>query len=302
MIREMYATHTRREIAEAMGCTEGQVRSRCWTLGLNTKKKFWTVESMNRLRDAYSRTPLRVDDLAAELGMSNVHRKARELGLTDKRRKRCERRKDQRITSSDADLRALQSEQARDRIKRLGHPRGALGMRHSAETLAKMSKASKARWESMSDDERAMHVLKTQTALTVSGKRNKVRGGATWKAGWRDIGGASKYYRSRWEANYARYLEWLKAKGVVIDWAHEPEVFWFEKIKRGARSYLPDFRIEFADGRIEYHEVKGWMDSRSKTKIRRMAKYHPRVVLVVIDNKAYRNLASAVGALVEGWE
>ena len=94
----------------------------------------------------------------------------------------------------------------------------------------------------------------------------------TWKSGWREIGGKRKYFRSRWEANYARYLEFLKQNKQVLDWAHEPEVFWFEGIKRGCVSYLPDFKVTYIDNAVEYHEVKGWMDDRSKTKMKRMEK------------------------------
>ncbi len=121
-----------------------------------------------------------------------------------------------------------------------------------------------------------------------------------WKAGWRAIGG-NYYFRSRWEANYARYLEWLRQIGVVTRWEYESETFWFEKIKRGVRSYKPDFKITWHDGKVEYHEVKGWMDPRSKTKLKRMAKYYPEITMRVIDAqwfKANKNLRG----IVPGWE
>ena len=35
-----------------------------------------------------------------------------------------------------------------------------------------------------------------------------------------------------------------------------------------------------------FHEVKGWMDQKSRTKIARMAKYYPQVKLLVIDKEA----------------
>jgi hypothetical protein len=125
---------------------------------------------------------------------------------------------------------------------------------------------------------------------------------ASWKAGWREIGGIRKYYRSRWEANYARYLQWLKSKGQIADWKHEPTTFWFEGIKRGTRSYLPDFWVQENSGSEAYHEVKGWMDDKSKTKIKRMAKYHPGVKLIVIDSKLYKAIAKDVIAFIPDWE
>ena len=123
-----------------------------------------------------------------------------------------------------------------------------------------------------------------------------------WRAAWREIGGKKKFFRSRWEANYARYLQGLKERGEIVDWEHEPEVFWFKNIKRGVVSYLPDFRVDRPDGSREYHEVKGWMDARSKTKLKRMAKYHPQVKLVVVGAKPYKALEKQAGAAIPGWE
>lgn len=123
-----------------------------------------------------------------------------------------------------------------------------------------------------------------------------------WRAGWREIGGVRKYYRSRWEANYARYLEWLVQKKQIKSWSHESTTFWFEEIKRGVCSYLPDFDVELLDDSIEHHEVKGYMDPKSKTKLKRMARYHPNVKIVLIGAKNYKAIERAVCRLVPGWE
>ena len=42
----------------------------------------------------------------------------------------------------------------------------------------------------------------------------------TNKAGWREIGDKRCYFKSAWEANYARYLQWLKENGRIIDWEY----------------------------------------------------------------------------------
>ncbi len=119
------------------------------------------------------------------------------------------------------------------------------------------------------------------------------------KSGFRaDLG---LYVRSRWEANYARYLNWLKAKGHITGWAYEPDTFWFEAIKRGTRSYTPDFKVTENDGRVVYHEVKGWMDAKSATKLKRMAKYYPDVAIVVIDRASY-NAIRKWRQLIPDWE
>lgn len=118
--------------------------------------------------------------------------------------------------------------------------------------------------------------------------------------GWRTIGGKRHYFRSQWEMNVACYLEFIKNQGQITDWEYEPETFWFHRISRGIRSYCPDFRLHYPDGRIIYWEVKGFMDSKSRTKIKRMRKYYPQEVLEVVDAKRYRRLQRSA-AMIPGW-
>lgn len=126
-------------------------------------------------------------------------------------------------------------------------------------------------------------------------------GGRRGRGGRRDdLGGT--YFRSRWEANWARYLNWLKSLGEVQSWTFEPKTFEFTSVKRGGRFYTPDFLVINRDGRAEYHEIKGYMDPRSATKLKRMAKYFPQVKIILIDKAAYRDMAKKVAALLPGWE
>ena len=120
-------------------------------------------------------------------------------------------------------------------------------------------------------------------------KRKKGKRGS-WKSGWFTIGGQKHYYRSSWEVKYARYLEKQKKAKKIIKWDYECDTFWFDKIKRGTKSYLPDFKVFHLDESIEYHEVKGWMDSKSKTKINRMRIYHPDIKLIVLQKKELKDL------------
>lgn len=122
------------------------------------------------------------------------------------------------------------------------------------------------------------------------------------KQGWRTIGGKRAYFRSKQEANYARWLEFQKQRGIIEDWEHEPKTFWFEGIKRGINNYKPDFKVTFPDGRHEWHEVKGWMDSKSKTKIKRFGKYFPEETLRVYGVQWYRAAAKKLSKIVKGWE
>jgi len=124
----------------------------------------------------------------------------------------------------------------------------------------------------------------------------------TWKAGWREIGGRRKYFRSKWEANYCRYLQWLKDLGQIKDWDHECETFWFDGILRGVRSYLPDFKVTEKNGSIAFHEVKGWFDPRSRTKLKRMRIYHPGVKIILIEKKFFSQNGKKLNGLVPEWE
>lgn len=118
------------------------------------------------------------------------------------------------------------------------------------------------------------------------GKRPKI------KAQWATIGGKRYYFRSQWEVDYAKYLDLLKQHGKIKEWEYEPETFWFETIKRGVRSYLPDFRVTETDGTVVLYEVKGYMDSRSKTKLKRMKKYYPDINLYLVQAPQIKEIRS----------
>jgi hypothetical protein len=122
------------------------------------------------------------------------------------------------------------------------------------------------------------------------------------KAGWREIGGQRIYCRSKAEANCARYLQYLLETGLITSWEHEPFTFWFLDIKRGVKSYLPDFKIIFPDGSHRWVEVKGWMDPKSKTKIKRFQKYYPYENLMVIDSNWFRKNSKNLSVICKGWE
>jgi hypothetical protein len=116
-----------------------------------------------------------------------------------------------------------------------------------------------------------------------------------------DLGGL--YVRSRWEANYARYLNFLKKTGAIYDWKYETQTWWFEPIKRGTRSYTCDFEVWVKkDSTPYYAEIKGWMDAKSKTRLKRMAKYYPDVEIRVVGEKDYRVLSKNFSGMIKHWE
>lgn len=105
---------------------------------------------------------------------------------------------------------------------------------------------------------------------------------------WATIGGQRHYFKSKWERNFARYLETLKKHGKIVSWEYEPREFWFEGIKRGCVSYKPDFRVVKEEPDVTWYEVKGFYDSKSLTKIKRFAKYYPDEKLVLIDGDWFK--------------
>lgn len=143
--------------------------------------------------------------------------------------------------------------------------------------------------------------LKTARVTTYRNNGNKGTLYSRCPKGWMEVGGKRIFCRSTWEAKYALYLEWLKTNGQIFEWEHEPKTFWFDKIKRGVRSYLPDFRISISATAHEWHEVKGWMDSKSKTKLRRMKKYHPMEIVRVIDGRWFKHANKTIAKIVPNW-
>jgi len=257
----------------------------------------WTLEGEAQLislyRKGFERGDGKLDELVLKLGKTKA-------GL-------CKKAKILKLTTTyqrplTQEMKIKRSLSLKKYIKENGHPKGYLGHKHNKETLRKLSKASKkahSQRSTIKESERIMKILKTKEKNgTLYLPRDKV----SWKAGWRQIGGKRKYYRSGWEANYARYLQWLKENKQIKEWEHEPKTFWFEKIKRGCRSYLPDFKVIENNGEIVLHEVKGWMDNRSKTKIKRMKKYYPNIKLIIIGKKTYKEIKNKISGMIKDWE
>jgi hypothetical protein len=93
----------------------------------------------------------------------------------------------------------------------------------------------------------------------------------------------------------------MKKYNHIVDYWYEPETFWFDGIKRGTNNYKPDFKVQFPSGNFEFFEVKGFMDSKSLTKIKRMAKYHPDVKLRVIDKIWFQANQGILKKVIHNW-
>ena len=292
------STHTHAEMAKIIGRSLNAIRHRCWLFGLRRKAQPWTEEEITALVAHYNACvgkPLNLDTFASSMGRvpSNISRKARKLGMTARKRDR-----------SDEHCRAL-GEGISKRWAERGHPRGALGMKHTIESRAKMSEAQKhnaakvtpEQWEARRLKMRQTNIERYGTASPAMLSGNTYSRCTVGKR--EDLGGL--YVRSSWEANYARYLKWLVEQGEIEKWEYEADTFVFHGETRGVITYRPDFKVTDNDGSVVYHEVKGWMDGPSKTRLARMAKHYPDVRLVVIGQKEYEAIKKWRG-LIPNWE
>lgn len=103
------------------------------------------------------------------------------------------------------------------------------------------------------------------------------------------IGGKKCKFRSGWEKIYATYLELLKTNGSIKDWEYEPHRFEFP-IKRGCNSYLPDFKVIENDDSHWWAEIKGYLDKKGATRLKRMAKYFPQEVVKLIRREEINDI------------
>ena len=294
----------------------------------NSERKPWSESDTQMLLSDYLvyRNKGKLSTLAKSMGRTKpfMCRKAASLGLTKQHHEKAYFKKDLTLfrqvhdNFTDAQLAkrfgVVRSTITKWRTKlglrkdrskawqRTPHPKGFNSHRHSVKAKEKMSKKSRAAWADLSSglNSEKTRQGKSDRMASRQASGELVGGYSRGKSGKRaDLGGL--YLRSSWEANYARYLNFLLNHGEIDRWEYEPDTFWFHAIKRGTRSYLPDFKV-LESGLVYYVEVKGWMDQKSKTKLRRMAKYYPDTEIRLVDKKPYLEIQSKLGRLIVGWE
>lgn len=288
-------------VAEIVGLSGQTICNRLDKIGIKRNGiNFISEEDMNRIIEYYSNTSehrFSLDDLANELGRTKqlICRQAKYLGLTNKSR---------RVNDKD---RAAISKRSREYYSSNPHPRGYLGHKHSEETRKLIGVKSRVAWNTsktfgighMSKEARQKRsdaISKAASSRTASNHHTRAKGGRR-----SDIGDI--WFRSSWEANYARYLNLMIELGLVDKWEFEPETFWFEKIKRGVRSYLPDFKVNYKNSETAiYVEVKGWVQDKDKTKWKRMKKYHPHITLEIVGQKEYEEIKRKWASSIPNWE
>jgi len=111
------------------------------------------------------------------------------------------------------------------------------------------------------------------------------------------------YFRSSWEANWARYLNFRMRKGEVLGWEFEADTFDFPVLLNdGAAFYTPDFKVRMPDGAVEYHEVKGQMSPEGKLKLSRMREFYPQITVRLVDREVYRRVGRRFAGRLPHWE
>lgn len=243
---------------------------------------------------------------------SNISRMARFLGITNNQRKSldptlyecccmvCKKpflhKTRAKKTCSEKCFDERRSNILKDAWEKNGHPKGMLDKTHSDKVRKGMSDRLSALWKDPSSVLNSDKFKQDQSdrmskQMIDQIKNNPSSAYSRTHKGWVDFSSGKRYFfRSGWEMNYAHYLEWLVAIGEIKNWEYEVDTFWFENIRRGVRSYTPDFKVFNNNNTFEYHEVKGWMDSKSATKLKRMKKYYPEITIVLIDEPQYKSI------------
>lgn len=292
-------TNIAKKIAEKLNRNEHSIRNKAYALGITHREKYYTKEQINFLKENVNK--MTYDDMAVILDKDkcNICRKCKQLGLLKTQKansKLVEVKPRYRFTEED---RKKSFEAIKKRNEAGLHPKGYLGHKHSPETREKLSQAGKRAWEQLKGiklEEWKKHQRETRIKNgTLNPMINQEKPYSRAKGGRRkDLD--NRYFRSSWEANIARYYNYLGVK-----WEYEPKTFVFENITRGSVSYTPDFYLSETD---EWVEVKGWMDGKSKTKLKRFEKQYPDEYkkLILIQEKEYNEIKRKVAPFIKEWE
>lgn len=295
LLIELYPTHSNKELCKILQKTDGQLRGMKARLGLNAKWKPFTDKEKYLIEQFYKSNPnvMDLESFANSIGRqkTSISRYAGKLGLTVCNRSLSE---DSIHKMKEGINRYMESDYYKKEIKHRqqellsyyllnDHPRGMLGKHHSKETRDKLSKSHIELFANMSKEEkhnRAMKSVRTRRENGVIGTTENAY--SRCKGGVRpDLG---QYFRSSWEANIARILDYEN-----IEWKYEPKRFFFDEEINGIASYQPDFYLPQFN---KWIEVKGWMDDKSKLRLKLFAEQYPEENknLILIDQDFYNAL------------
>lgn len=175
-------------------------------------------------------------------------------------------------------------------LKQIGKPR--LYLLGEANTIKRLNRNEKARkslinmWANRTDEEKRKIGEKIRQSNL---GHPPTIGAGIGKCGFReDIG---HYVRSRWEANFARFLKFMN-----IEYEYEPQTF----ILSTKQGYTPDFQIKNSNLFIE---IKGYMNDKSKTQIELFRREYPQYELAILGVNEYPNFKKCFNIFrIQGWE
>lgn len=274
------------KVGTEIGMSGQQVHVRLARIGAITHMNIMTDPEIQRIREVYENGIIsgdgKLQQLSKEINRTIpfISRFAGRMGLTSYCRDHTEA------------VNKANGNRTKAWIRKNGHPRGFLNHTHNAQARENIGRATVLKWMSITNKEHNKRVYKARLTSMARGvgKHNEGDYKKTWKGQWAQIGPHYHYFRSSWEIRYAEYLQEKWNNGEIQYWEPEESTFWFEDHSSSVRSYTPDFTIQENDYSESFHEVKGWMDDRSKKCLELMAKEYPNINLVLIDSKRYRQL------------
>lgn len=279
---------TVKELAETLHRTEAAIRNRKNKLGVKRGNCLpFSDEELELIKEYYSKGD-GVDLIKLSKIMNrpktSISMKAGEMGLT-------------KYGNFTTEHKKIAVELMNNGRIGMEHPRGMLGKHHTEEAKEKMSIASKERAANMTYEEKHEIAMKAVETRKKKGTLNNTTSNAysRTKSGKRkDLN--NQFFRSSWEANVARILNYLN-----IEWEYEVKRFVFESDNEfGVDSYQPDFYLPKLNLWIE---IKGWLDEKSKIRLELFKEYYIEEYnnLIFIDQSFY-NLLRYTYFNLDYWE
>ena len=203
-------------------------------------------------------------------------------GMRDKKHS-----KESKEKMSESKKKIIKSLDKDTRIKIYGS--GMKGKHHTDERNKKLSEKHKMSMSKLTPEERKIKFGNPGNSHYSFGKPPCIGSCKFSKGGTRkDLG---QYFRSTWEANFARIMNLLR-----LEYKYEEEVFKLDDNGK-PMTYTPDFYINGC-----YYEIKGYWRGSDKIKTDLFKEQYPQYSLIIIDDKEYRKLKNHFSFMILNWE